>query len=194
MTSNNRKQLIKRVVGILWWACTILLAAILINIIAAKFTGKVPRVFGYSIINIISGSMEDEIPQDSYILIKKIDAEEVKRDDIICFYSTDPAIYGMPNTHRVVEDPIKTDNGYEFVTRGDANFANDKVNAEGDRLIGIYVKNLDGLTKFAELVSGNTFLIIIIGMQVAVFAMIAYNMVAKRKGDDSEEPVEDGKS
>ena len=193
MTSNNKKELIKKALGIIWWACTLLLAAILINIIAAKFTGKVPRVFGYSIINIVSGSMEDEIPQDSYILIKKIDASEVKRDNIICFYSTDPTIYGMPNTHRVVEDPIKTDTGYEYVTRGDANFINDKVNARGDRLIGVYVKNLDGLTAFTKFISDKSFLVIVIGLQVAVIAMVAYSLIVKRQGGEDEETVESKK-
>ena len=193
MTSNNKKELIKRVLGILWWALTILLAAVMINVLSAKLMGKVPRAFGYSIVNIISGSMEDEIPQDSYILIKRIDADEVKRGDVICFYSTDPTIYGMPNTHRVVEDPIKTDNGYEFVTRGDANLLNDKVNAEGDRLIGIYVKNLDGLTAFTKFISDKSFLVIVIGLQVAVIAMVAYSLIVKRQGGEDEETVESKK-
>ena len=192
MILNNKKELIKKILGVLWWASTILLAAILINVFAAKFTGKVPSVFGYSIVNIISGSMEDEIPQDSYILIKKIDADEVKRGDIICFYSTDPTIYGMPNTHRVVEDPIKTDSGYEFVTRGDANPLNDKVNAKGDRLIGIYVKNLDGLTAFAEFLSGNTLIFLIIILQIVLVVMVVYNLIiTKRRREDDESVIGD---
>ena len=196
MKLNNKKELLKKALGVLWWGFTIALALLLISIIGAKLTGKVPSIFGYSVVNIISGSMEDEIPKGSYILIKKIDADEVKRGDVICFYSSDPTIYGMPNTHRVVEDPIKTDEGLEFVTRGDANLIADKVNAKGDRLIGIHVKNLDGLTAFSEFVSGNNFIFVIIGLQIAIAAMVAYNfIVVKRRtdvdGNVDENPVPD---
>ena len=187
MILKNTKEVIKKSLGILWWGVTILLAIVLVNIIVSKISGKVPSAFGYSVVNIVSGSMEDEIPKDSYILIKKIDAHEVKRGDVICFYSTDPMIYGMPNTHRVVEDPIKTDEGYEFVTRGDANLIDDKVTAKGDRLIGIYVKKLDGLTAFSEFLSGNFIIFVIIGLQIAIVAMVAYSLiVVKRRGDDDE--------
>ena len=131
--------------------------------------------------------MEDEIPQDSYILIKRADPEDVRLGDVICFYSTDPTIYGMPNTHRVVEEPIITDTGYEFVTRGDANLANDNVRAQGDRLIGIYVKNLDGLTSFSEFLSGKTIFFVIIGLQFALIALVAYNLVVGKKRPAEEE-------
>ena len=190
MILKNKKKLIKKILGALWWTFTIFLALLLINIIGAKATGRVPNVFGYSIVNIVSGSMEDQIPQDSYVLIKKIDAHKVKINDVICFYSTDPTIYGMPNTHRVVADPIKTDNGYEFVTRGDANLADDKVTARGDRLIGVYVKNLDGLTVFSEFISGNTLVFVIIVLQVAVIAMFAYSIVIKHRSEENETEAE----
>ena len=191
MIFKDKKKLIKKSLSVLWWGFTVLLALVLVNVIGAKLTGKVPSAFGYSVVNIISGSMEDEIPQNSYILIKKIDPEDVKRGDVICFYSTDPTIYGMPNTHRVVEDPIVTEAGYEFVTRGDANLINDKVTASGDRLIGIYVKNLDGLTSFSEFLSGNTMFFVIIGLQFALFALVIYNLIiGKRRPAEEESEAE----
>ena len=153
MTESRKNKFVKNAAAALWWVAIILLALILFNVVGAKMRGEVPSVFGYSVVNIISGSMEDEIPKDSYILIKKVDASQIKKDDIICFYSTDPAIYGMPNTHRVVEDPIISDTGIEFVTKGDANPVKDKVNAQGDRLVGIYVKTLDWLTSFSASLS-----------------------------------------
>ena len=81
---------VKISLGVIWWLFVSLLVIILINIFSAKMSGRVPSVFGYSVMNIVSGSMEDEIPKDSYILIKRIDPAEVKKDDIICFYSIIP--------------------------------------------------------------------------------------------------------
>ena len=189
--TKNKIVYIKRTLAVFWWIALILLVFVLIRVVGAKMRGQVPTVLGYSVVNIISGSMEDTIPEGTYILIKKVDASSVKKDDIICFYSTDTSIYGMLNTHRVIEDPIKTDTGIEFVTKGDANSAKDKVNASGDRLVGVYVKKLDSLTAFSNLLSGNTLFIVIFGLQLAIITIVVYGMVkskAQKKDSDGQEP------
>lgn len=180
----KKKNIFQIILSLLWWCAVALLFLLLVNVFGAKISGKVPSIFGYSIMNIVSGSMEDEIPKDSYILIKRTDAENVKKGDIICFYSSDPKIYGMPNTHRVVEDPIITEDGIEFVTRGDANGINDKVTAKGDRLIGVYVKTLDGLTAFTKLLHGKTMIIVIVCLQIAAFSMFGYGLYNAKKNEN----------
>ena len=180
MILKGKAKIVKRVCAVLWWSMVILLILLLVKIIGAKLSGKVPAIFGYSVVNIISGSMEEEIPKGSYILIKEVDASEISSGDIICFYSSDPRIYGMPNTHRVVEEPIVTDSGIEFVTRGDANPGNDTHTAKGDRLIGVYVKRLDGLTSFSGFLSGNVMLFVIIGLQIGIVTMIVYSIVKEK--------------
>ena len=181
---SNKKSIVSTILSVAWWCVLALLFLLLVSILGAKIKGEVPSVFGYSVINIISESMEDEIPQGSYILIKKVSPEEVKRDDIICFYSTDPTIYGMPNTHRVVEDPIITGDTVEFITKGDANPVADTETAKGDLLIGVYVKNIDALTSFAKALEGNTLLILFIVIQVCLVSMAVYSIVIikNRKG------------
>lgn len=186
MEKKKAVKAIKRTLSVLWWLVLVILFIILVSVFGAKLSGKVPSVLGYSVMNIVSGSMEDEIPQGSYILVKKADAEDVKVGDVITFYSTDPLIYGIPNTHRVVEEPIVTDGEIEFVTRGDANFVNDKETAKGDRLIGIYVKRLDGLTAFADALSGNTLITIIICLQICLASMSIYAFTVIRKHKDDE--------
>jgi signal peptidase I len=177
MNLTQKNKLIKRVklfLSVLWWSVLVLLVITLVNVLSAKMSGRVPSVFGYSVMHIESGSMEGEIPNGSYILIKKVEPSEIKKDDIICFYSTDPKIYGIPNTHRVIEDPIYTENGIEFITKGDANPKNDTETATGQRLIGVYVKRLDGLTAFSDALSGKTLLFIIIGIQICMVGMFIY--------------------
>ena len=74
---------------------------------------------------------------------------EIKKDDIICFYSPDPLIYGLPNTHRVISEPKITENGIIFETRGDKNLIPDKHPVEEDMLIGVYVDDLPALSSFS---------------------------------------------
>lgn len=180
--------ILKIVAKVLWWAATALVALLIVSIIGSKLKGEVPYFFGYSVVNIVSGSMEDTIPSGTYILIKKVDASEIKKGDIICFYSDDPAIKGYPNTHTVVEDPIYGENGIEFVTKGDAAQEKDKYTAKGDKLIGKHVTNLDGLTGFVEALQGNGMFIFLIVMTgaCAVFMVVPMFIKASGKGETEE--------
>ena len=182
----KRSLVIKKTLGALWWVLIIGLALLMFSIIGAKMRGEVPKVFGHSVMKIVSGSMETEIPEGSYILIKEIDPAEVREGDVITFFSSDYAIYGLPNTHRVVEPPIVTDGGIEFVTRGDANPTNDKVTARGDRLIGIYVRRLDGLTEFASALDGGGMMILMLVLEAFIFAMAAWMFVKAKKKAQGE--------
>ena len=177
----------KKIIGAIWWVLLIGLALLMFSIIGAKMRGEVPKIGGYSIMKIISGSMEDEIPEGSYILIREIDPDEVGEGDIITFYSSDYMIYGLPNTHRVVEPPVITDGKIEFVTKGDANPINDKVTAKGEDLIGIYVRRLEGLTKFSDALEGGGMFIIMLVLEAFIFAMAAMMFIKTKRAQLAKE-------
>ncbi len=189
----NRTKIVlgifRKIAVLLWWGVTVLVMVFIIGIMAAKIKGEIPYFFGYSIMNIVSGSMEDTIPEGSYILIKKTDPADIRKGDIICFYSDDPAISGFPNTHTVIEEPIYGENGIEFVTKGDANPEKDDVTAKGDKLIGKYVTNLDALTKLNDALQGNgmfIFSIVLPGLcAVCMIASIFLKLSEKDRDDDS---------
>ncbi len=191
----NRTQklitIFKKIASISWWVATILVVIFIGYIMASKIRGEIPYFFGYSVMNIVSGSMEDTIPEGSYILIKKVDATEVRNGDIICFYSDDPAIKGYPNTHKVVEDPIYGENGIEFVTKGDANPRKDDYTAKGDKLIGRHVTNLNMLTDFSEMLEGkgiiiiSTVLVVLCG--AVMIASVFVNLSSKDSDGESEQ-------
>ena len=172
---------------VFWWGATVVVSLLIVSIIGAKIKGEVPYFCGYSIMNIISDSMEDRIPTGTYILIKKTNPAKIKKGNIICFYSDDPEIKGYPNTHMVVEDPIYTENGIEFVTKGTSNPENDKYTAKGDKLIGKYVKNMYGLTRFNEMLQGDgmfIFLMVLTGL-CAVFMIVPIFMKASENSGQS---------
>ena len=182
---------IRAILITVWWGVVIGLALLLVSIIGAKLRGEVPRFFNYSIMQIVSGSMEDDIPTGTYILIKRVDASEIKENDIICFFSDDNLIQGYPNTHRVVEPPIQGENGLEFVTKGDANPIKDGVTAKEEKLIGRYVKNLDGLTAFTQLLEGKGMAIVMMVLMVASVGMVGYSAFSKVKNENSAEQTAD---
>lgn len=94
--------------GFLFLACAIGLAAPL----------SVPRVLGYEVYDVVSGSMEPEIPMDSVCYVKPIVPEQLAEGDVVAFFKggTDVVV------HRVVYN--KTSLG-ELVTKGDNNNVED---------------------------------------------------------------------
>ena len=189
MTANTDKikklQRAKRIGSIVWTILFTLLVLLIFSIISAKYKGEVPSIFGLSIIKVTTGSMEDKIPTGSYILIVKTPADKIKKDNIICFYSDDPEIKGYLNTHRVVKDPIITENGIEFVTKGDAALEEDKYTAKGDKLVGKYVTNLDFMKALMKITEPKNMFILVIVIQVGLAAMfITTTMISKKEADE----------
>lgn len=121
----------------------LILAALAVFLLIEKMQNRVIFLFGRATLWVETDSMESEIPAQSYILIRRANAGEVQPGDVITFYSSDPAIEGMLNTHRV--ERIAGD-GASFVTKGDHNLAEDRYPALAENIVGVYEKNLPALT------------------------------------------------
>lgn len=105
--------------------------------------GNAPAIFGYRILHVISGSMEPEIENGSYIIIKEVDASELQVGDVITFISEEPAIYGMYNTHRIYDICKDTYTGETlFITKGDAHEDTDAYPVSVEQIVGKLVKVL----------------------------------------------------
>jgi len=74
-----------------------------------------------------SGSMEPALPVGSAVVIKTVDPDKLKKDEIICFKHSGPE----STTHRIIDI---TDEG--FVTKGDANNAPDPFVVKKKDIIG----------------------------------------------------------
>lgn len=181
--SQKAKKIIDTTVKIVWWVFLVLLIALIVCIVSAKIKGKVPKVFGYSVVVITTGSMGDTFPVGTYILIKETSPEDIKENDIICFYSEDPSIYGHPNTHRVTK-VIESNGKYEYITKGDANAVEDNITAKRDKLIGKYVQKLDSLTWLSEAIKSEGMVFVFGGMFVVTAGVIVVAMVLKQKNED----------
>lgn len=86
---------------------------ILFAVIASVAPITVPRFMGYEIYNVITGSMEPEIPVGSVAYVQPTDPVELTEGDIVAFTSN-----GSVVMHRVMSNHMVE--GY-LVTKGDAN-------------------------------------------------------------------------
>ena len=184
MTAKTKK-IIDKTFSIAWWAVFAALFVLIFGIISAKIKGEVPKIFGYSVVKIISPSMGEKIPVGTYVVIKETDPEDIEEWDIICFYSDDPAIKGYPNLHRVVKPPIQVGDKYEYVTKGDGNPSEDSVTAKSEKLIGKYVKSLDWLTNLSDAANSKGMMTFVVTLAFLSVGMIVV-IVALKSKDQTE--------
>ena len=113
----------------------IVLSVLVLLTVTLTPADQVPRVLGYSVMRVMTGSMEPSIPQNAMILVQKTDPDRIRPGDVITFFSQDPALNGALNTHRVARIEQQGDN-LLFITRGDANQIEDPIPVTQDVLVG----------------------------------------------------------
>lgn len=94
--------------------------------------------------------------------------------DVISFYSTDPALEGAVNTHRVVSISQDGDS-YIYTTKGDANNAADLYDAQSRYLIGKVIWSSLFLGKLSRLAANPLIFIPLILIPLA--AILITNLV-----------------
>lgn len=114
--------------------------------------GQVPQVLGHSVFRVMTGSMEPALPEGALLVVRKTPPEEIKPGDVISFFSADPALGGAVNTHRVVR--VENEDGKRlFITKGDANYIEDRYPVEESLLVGRAVFSSAWLGKTVILLS-----------------------------------------
>lgn len=114
--------------GLLPALCNAAGMLILAGVILSCLPLTVPRLLGYEIYHVVSGSMEPAIPVGSAVYVAGTAPEEIREGDVIAFMSGESVV-----THRVVRNRVVEG---EFVTKGDANAAGDMHPVEYEELIG----------------------------------------------------------
>lgn len=110
------------------------LISMAMSLIARK--NRVPVVFGYGIFSVVSESMAPTLKTGDVIISKNVPAETLSKGDIITFYSSDPSIYGRPNTHRIVSLGKAENGDLLFYTKGDGNEKSDSYPVNEKDIIG----------------------------------------------------------
>ncbi len=117
--------------------CVIFIPIIIINLVLIISSyinpGELPGVFGIRPAVVLSGSMEPAIKPGDLIFIHDIRADELKKDDVICYLLAGKAV-----THRIVEITAGEDGKRQYITQGDANNAEDQAAVGEQQIQGIW--------------------------------------------------------
>lgn len=188
MTIINDKKIFFTLINLL---SVLVIAAAVVVLCSVVLTrqGEAPSIAGYTVFRITTGSMAPAYKTDELLLVKQTNPEEIKEGDVISFYSTDPALDGAVNTHRVME--IEKDGDHWFyTTKGDANNVVDAYTVDSEYLIGKAIGSSLMLGKLARLVSNPLIFIPIILLPLAVILitnLVRTVSLAKKIAKDEEE-------
>lgn len=137
-----------------------------------------PKLFGYQVYGILSGSMEPTYPVGSVVYVKECPPEDIVVGDPITFKMS--AASNVVATHRVVEINQEEQS---FITKGDNNEHRDASPVEFGRLIGKVMFCLPMLGYIARFTTSTTGIIAMGGCLVLVFALWS---LADALGKDKE--------
>lgn len=174
-TSSSRRP-IKKGGKLIPALCNIIGTLILIAVIGISIPLALPRILGYEVYYVESGSMEPTLSVGSVVYVEYANPREVETDDIVAFHYD-----GAVVTHRVVQNQYFSE---ELITKGDANETQDINPVSYDQLIGrvkYHIPHIGPIMIVAASDIGKVYLMVL------AFCGVMFNILAGRMRAHSEE-------
>ncbi len=142
---------------------------------------KVPTVFGYGPLLVISDSMDIEygdpgaFNKNDLIIIKEVDVNDLKENDIITYIGKDKKFV----THRIKR--FEEIDGVTVIrTKGDFSVSEDEP-VYFDQVQGIYVTRIPGMGKLVDFIQKPVGVIILLGIPILIYLAIDFFLKSKDK-------------
>ncbi len=129
-------------------------------------------LFGYRFYYVLTGSMEPDIKQGSFLVVRETPFDELKVGDVISFVSSDPDIEGMINSHSIYSIDTNEEGVVELTTKGAANPTPDEYKVYEDDIKGRVVYSSYGIGKAFEILSNRVVSFCVTVLPIAVIVLI----------------------
>lgn len=187
MENKSKKSRVGTIIKVIFFiiAIPILIMSAIVMIKARIHPDKVPDIFGYKPMIVLSGSMETSIYTGDLVFVKEVDTSTLKEQDVIAFRNEKDTV----TTHRIV-DIVEKDGQKYFQTKGDNNNANDADLVSMDDVEGVYVFKIPKLGSVLMVIKEPKSLAVIL-LVILVLGLIWLNVTDKM--DKSKTQAEDEK-
>ena len=174
MKKNSFAKKIPSILGIL--LCIVLAPVLVMNltIVIKSFIepNKVPDFFGIKPFIVETGSMEKTIFGGDLVITKTIDPAQLKEEDVISFKEGKSVV-----THRI-KALTEKDGKPAFITKGDANNAEDQNPVGYEQVESLYLFKITGLGRLAMFMQQPVGMLVFIGIPICGF--ILYDIIRRR--------------
>lgn len=96
-------KLISKILKISSYCIFGLIIGLSLFVMALRFLGETPNVFGYCFYYVLTESMEPEISSGEMILGKIVDPDELRVGDVVTYKGESGSLYGKIITHKIIE-------------------------------------------------------------------------------------------
>lgn len=163
----------------------ILLPVLFVNVVILinswVHPNEIPSFFGWKPFIVLSGSMESEIYSGDIVVVKEVDKENLKVNDVIAFKNDDIVV-----THRIVE--IVNENGTtKYITKGDNNNTQDKDYVLPENVEGLYQFKVSNLGNLAMFIQTPTGMLVCLSIPILLLILVQVSENAKNKKYIKEE-------
>ena len=169
--------------------CGILFASGVILVNSYIKPNEVPSFFGWKPFIVLSGSMETQIMTGDIAVVKEIDTNNLKENDIIAFKDNEDIII----THRIVEIIREDDGKVKYKTKGDNNNIEDDGYVYPEQVEGIYKFRVGKLGNLALFIQTPVGMVVCISIPLIMLLLIQWvNSAQEKKYKSSrEQEIED---
>lgn len=150
------------------------LVAMMMVIQITKVPDKIPSFFGYKVLQVMSGSMDDVFGIGDVILIKETKQEDIKKGDIITFKKENII------THRIIE-MNKTNDTMYYTTKGDNNNASDAEKVKYEEIEGKYITKFVGIGYLINFLNTTEGFIILVSLPIIVIAFTIFRELRNKE-------------
>ena len=180
----GRLRHVATLLGVILCVALVPLLAVNITLIAKSFIHpeEVPDFMGYKPFIVLSGSMEPAVMTGDLVITQEVDPASLQAGDVIAYRYGDSSII----THRIREVTQK-DGLRAFITKGDANNADDNVMPTEDLVEGRLRWTVPGLGNAAMFLQTPYGLLIAAGVPLLAYLLIDLLRRRRRDGHDRRE-------
>ena len=150
------------------------LVAVMMVIQITKAPDKIPSFFGYKVLQVMSGSMDDVFSIGDVILIKETKQEDIKKGDIITFKKENII------THRIIE-MNKTNDTMYYTTKGDNNNVSDAEKVKYEEIEGKYITKFVGIGYLINFLNTTEGFIILVSLPIIVIAFTIFRELRNKE-------------
>ena len=143
-------------------------------------------IFGYKAYIITTDSMKPTIQAGDIIIVKNIEEEKLKLEDIITFKRDENIV-----THRLV-DIQETEQGKKYITKGDNNNVNDYKEVQYSEIEGVKVLVIPRVGNLILLLEDKVYIILIINLILIIYVNTK-RVEEKRRMRREKKKIEDQK-
>ena len=174
-----------KIVAFVEWIIILLLLFLVILSGFQRFSNQ-HNLFGYRVYIVASGSMIPTYNIGDTLLIKEMDASNIKKGDAVTYIGDDVGIDGMIITHQVQEVEMDEDGKYYFHTKGIANNIEDPIVSE-EQVLGKVVYRFFLLSFIGRITTSKLLLFCFIAIPIAILIAIEIIKLIYKKDDEDED-------